>query len=481
MQLLITFALFVMKNSANKNHIAEPLLLLLAAVVVFTLFSVTNTSFTIGAFTAKPVNTIGDVLATGQLEKAPTTKPLLDSAFLAQRGVKLESGKDKTAIAEYGSDTLGGLIRFYLALDQLRAGKKKSVRVAYFGDSMVEGDLVTQDLRKSLQDTFGGEGVGFMPVTSIVAGFRQTIIHSFSTNWTDHFLTKPPGCDCGPGITGHTFQPSTGGIVPEDSLAEPAGGSWVNYTAVNRPRLDRFCNVRMFFGRSEGGVVNCNGRNYRMDGSKPVNTLTLATEPVKKVRATFSAGSPQYVYGFSMDSDSGVFVDNFAMRGNSGLPLASWPANVLRGLDEELNYDLIILHFGVNVVNSKQKSYKWYADDMTKVIEKFRLAFPNASFLIVGAADKGWRGPEGYTTDPAIPILLQAQRQMAQNTGCAFWSLFDAMGGTGSMVEWVKGDTVYANKDYTHFNHRGARKVATLLFNELMREYDVYHHSAQKT
>jgi hypothetical protein len=182
-----------------------------------------------------------------------------------------------------------------------------------------------------------------------------------------------------------------------------------------------------------------------------------------------------------MDSDSGVFVDNFAMRGNSGLPLASWPANVLRGLDEELNYDLIILHFGVNVVNSKQKSYKWYADDMTKVIEKFRLAFPNASFLIVGAADKGWRGPEGYTTDPAIPILLQAQRQMAQNTGCAFWSLFDAMGGTGSMVEWVKGDTVYANKDYTHFNHRGARKVATLLFNELMREYDVYHHSAQKT
>ncbi|MGL5891718.1 MAG: hypothetical protein ACRC3B_17635, partial [Bacteroidia bacterium] len=62
----------------------------------------------------------------------------------------------------------------------------------------------------------------------------------------DHFLTKPPGCDCGPGITGHTFQPSVSGIVPQDSLSEPAGGSWVSYTAVNRPRLDRFCNVHVF-------------------------------------------------------------------------------------------------------------------------------------------------------------------------------------------------------------------------------------------
>jgi hypothetical protein len=471
-----------MDKPGQPDKISEPFLLLLAAVVVFTLLSLTNTSFSAGGFTSKPVNTIYEITASGRIEKVPVIRPLLDSAFLSARGIKLESQKDKTAIAEYGSDTLGGLIRFYLALDQLKAGKKKTVRVAYFGDSMVEGDLVTQDLRKSLQDTFGGEGVGFMPVTSIVAGFRQTIIHSYSTNWTDHFLTKPPGCsNCGPGITGHTFQPVSGGTVTEDDTAAQAvGGSWVSYTAVNRPRLDRFCKVRLFYGKGEDAVVNCNGRNYRMEGNEPVNTLTLANQPVKKVKASFAAGNAQYVYGFSMDSDSGVFVDNFAMRGNSGLPLSSWPVNVLRGLDAQLNYDLIILHFGVNVVNSKQKSYQWYAEGMTTVINNFRKAFPNASFLIIGAADKGWRGPEGYTTDPAIPILLNAQRQMAQNTGCAFWSLFDAMGGTGSMVEWVKGDTVYANKDYTHFNHRGAKRVAGLLFNELMREYNVYHQSAQK-
>ena len=58
-----------------------------------------------------------------------------------------------------------------------RQQKQKKTRIGYFGDSMIEGDLITQDFRSTLQDTFGGIGVGFMPVTSIVAGF-SCLIHS---------------------------------------------------------------------------------------------------------------------------------------------------------------------------------------------------------------------------------------------------------------------------------------------------------------
>ena len=37
------------------------------------------------------------------------------------------------------------------------------VRVAFMGDSFVEGDILTADLRELLQDTFSGGGVGFVP------------------------------------------------------------------------------------------------------------------------------------------------------------------------------------------------------------------------------------------------------------------------------------------------------------------------------
>jgi lysophospholipase L1-like esterase len=76
--------------------------------------------------------------------------------------------------------------------------------------------------------------------------------------------------------------------------------------------------------------------------------------------------------------------------------------------------------------------------------------------------------------------LVEAQKRVAKKTGSAFWNLFEAMGGKNSMVNWVEGDTVLANKDYTHLNHRGASKVAKLLYKHLMDEYNVYNASSAK-
>jgi hypothetical protein len=45
------------------------------------------------------------------------------------------------------------------------------------------------------------------------------------------------------------------------------------------------------------------------------------------------------------------------------------------------------------------------------------------------------------------------------------------MGGENSMVGWVDSSPPLANKDYTHVNSRGARKMAELLFTYLMGEY----------
>jgi len=74
-------------------------------------------------------------------------------------------------------------------------------------------------------------------------------------------------------------------------------------------------------------------------------------------------------------------------------------------------------------------------------------------------------------TDPSVPRLLEAQRRLAQRTHSAFWNLFEAMGGANSMVDWVEQSPPLANKDYTHLNGRGGRKIADLLYQHLMSEY----------
>lgn len=62
-----------------------------------------------------------------------------------------------TCIEDY-TDSLGlGMGAFYEALEN-RASLGRPVRIAYFGDSFIEGDILTADLRSLLQQKFGGRG-----------------------------------------------------------------------------------------------------------------------------------------------------------------------------------------------------------------------------------------------------------------------------------------------------------------------------------
>lgn len=476
--------------SENKdNRINEPFVLLFTAVVVLTAFSFVRTDFTIGSFTSKPVHFITDVESSSTVADAPHTHPVLSGQKKTVKNVFIDGPREKyqitefskSAITQYPQDSLGGLMHFLMALDQLKHHKRKTVRIAYFGDSMIEGDLITQDLRKMLQDTFGGYGVGFVPVTSIVAGFRVSITHSFSKNWQDYNLNEKSGHTIG--ISGHTFVPAYSG-GPIDSLhADASAASWVKFTAAHTPRLNAFYNVRMFYGPAHGDqFVTVNGRSIRLEGQNAVNELVINHGvPIQSVSASFSSSEPLDVYGFSMDSDSGIFVDNFSLRGNSGLPLSTIPNNLLNGMDQYLGYDLVVFQYGPNVVNTKLRDYGWYEKGMTNVVQNFQRGFPGASVMVVSTGDKGYRKDGRMTTDPSIPFLVQSQRNLAEHTGSAFWSLYDAMGGFESMAtKWAGGDTVYANKDYTHFNFRGAKRVGEMLFHMLMSEYQLYKKSAQQ-
>ena len=117
---------------------------------------------------------------------------------------------------------------------------------------MIEGDLITQDVRRLLQETFGGSGVGFVPVTSIVAGFRQTITHSFA-NWDDVNYKSDNKATHNLFISGHSYFSSGNGVV--------------TYRAVNQPRLDAFHQMSVLFGSPVAGGsttadIVVNGSSY---------------------------------------------------------------------------------------------------------------------------------------------------------------------------------------------------------------------------
>lgn len=397
---------------------------------------------------------------------------------------------------------------FFQTLD----AKTEQVRIAYFGDSSIEGDLISETLRDSLQRLFGGTGVGYVPITSHVNTFRRTIRHSFSGYWYTCTMGQNNWRKLPRGISGAYFTTWTAPVVvdttvvtdtsavaavtpeavtdsvpPTPPVAQPKGHR-VSYGAMRLyPGTNVFERAYLYYGapkadslaRYRTGSVTTSfgggseGQTYLLDGGNKVNRLTLLQTPGRRVSLSFNVPARVPLYGVSVESPNGVIVDNYATRGNSGSLLASIDAGIMQEFQAHMDFDLIVLQYGLNVLNPKMKNYDWYQKEMGQVIRYFQANLPGVAILVVGPSDKATKIDGTLQTDPSLPLITEALRNAAKENNAAFISLYEAMGGAGSMIEWVEQKKPsLANTDYTHFNFDGAKEAGHLLLSALLGAYN---------
>ncbi|RZJ53981.1 MAG: hypothetical protein EOO44_06625 [Flavobacterium sp.] len=366
------------------------------------------------------------------------------------------------------------LVSFYEKLYQLEKNPQSKVRIAYYGDSMTDGDLIVQDVRMNYQERFGGNGVGFVSIISESSASRGSVKTLFSKNWkTQSYLNvKRPISPFG--VNGHVFFAN-----------DKANTTWVQYEAGLNKFSTSLDNPTLFYGKSHknGNVNFIIGKDTLRKTLNPnnlVNTLKVTSGSIKAFKANFKQSDSIPIYGFNFDNGSGVHVDNFSQRGNSGLPISMFDAGVMQAFNNNLKYDLIILHYGTNVLNYGTKNYSWYQKGMTKTVNKIRESFPGVSILIVSTADKSTKYDLEMKTDSAVVPLMKAQKRYALDTESGFVNLYTLMGGDGSMVKWVDESPTRANKDYTHFNQRGAKAIGNLLYSQLDKGYEEYKTLREK-
>lgn len=360
------------------------------------------------------------------------------------------------------------LISFYEKLYQLEKNPQSKVRIAYYGDSMTDGDLIVQDIRMNYQERFGGNGVGFVSIISESSASRGSVKTLFSKNWkTQSYLNvKRPLSPFG--VNGHVFFAN-----------DKANTTWVQYEAGRNKFSTTLDNPTLFYGKSskKGNVSFIIGKDTLRKNLVPnnlVNTLKVTSGSIKAFKANFTQSDSIPIYGFNFDNGSGVHVDNFSQRGNSGLPISMFNTGVMQAFNNNLKYDLIVLHYGTNVLNYGTKNYSWYQRGMTKTVNKIKESFPGVSILIVSTADKSTKYDLEMKTDSAVVPLMKAQKRYALETESGFVNLYTLMGGDGSMVKWTDESPVRANKDYTHFNQRGAKAIGNLLYSQLNKGYEQY-------
>ena len=495
------FALHLHKGINLDRNTLKPLIVVSLTIGILFSLSIFKIGGALGPFEIRRINILSDLMTESPKKEGELSVTVNDSDKEGDEKTasqtnnppeaplksKIPTNKEPYQIIDCSKEgEAGALDSFFEAVRDVENNGGKA-RIAYFGDSIIEGDLITGDLRKNLQETFGGRGVGFVPVTSVAHKSRNTINHEFSKDWQAMSIHPKLKDENLLGISGFSFLPKSDsgvGLNGNGSGKALEKGSWVEYEASKHfANTNSFSSIKLYYGPVDDIAL----MRYKIDDGKTEETAQLQqgtgvrelslnqNGPVRKLHAQFGSRGNARIYGFSFEDDAGVYVDNYSIRGYSGLTLAKIPCDVYSGFDKFFHYRLIILHYGVNVSGfSTKREFYWYRKQIVNVVNHLKACFPDASILIISTSDIAVRQGTEVTTKPSIPLLVEAQYEIARETGAAFWNLYAAMGGKDSMVEWVNAEKPLASKDYTHLNFRGGKKVADMLTRTLLEEYDIY-------
>lgn len=375
------------------------------------------------------------------------------------------------------------LDRFFEAL--LKESPSKIVRVAHYGDSQIEGDRLTFLIRQMFQKMFGGNGVGFIPFTDITSS--PTYIRYNAPNWKNYNVHNKFMKSRTYGMSGMAFQYGDKAIIQYDTLKTISGKdslvvkqkkfyngntSWVDLSiSENYHKLViqyGFLNSICRFKITENGLILL--QDSLTTTGNYCKKEVLLPHTAKHFRITFSGESPLF-YGISFDPNHGIQIDNFGIRGHSGKGLCNMDTALIVKQFKIQNTKLIILQFGANVIPYYTKDNKYVINSYDKLIKYFKQTNPHADILIIGPADMARMVGGSYMSYVDIDNLNRHFKTLAQKNQCAFFDMYNLMGGQGSVLIWArKGWMSYDG----HLTYKGQSIIANELFSQIIKEYNDY-------
>jgi hypothetical protein len=342
-------------------------------------------------------------------------------------------------------------------------------RVAFFGDSVVASDFGTGTLRRLLESRFGDAGHGFVLVANAWPQYFHNDVYRLADKGFHVSRIVGPRAPDGlyglggvsftatPGLRARIGTAKTGDYGRRVSrfdvayLAQPGGGSMEalvdgvvarTIDTAEPTKHGAFAEVRVPDGPHELELVVRGARGRPWGGARARPTPGVVLDAMGVVGARIRTLD---------ENDDAHFAEALAWR----------------------RPNLLVFQFGANE-SGDGFAYPMpeYHRTMKEIIDKMARAVPAAGCLVIGAMDRARKENEHLVTVPIIPHIVEEQRRVAEELGCAYSPTFDAMGGKGSMATWVRKG--YGAGDFTHPTSWGADKLGKWLYSALMASYAEY-------
>jgi len=362
---------------------------------------------------------------------------------------------------EIGILNAGSLVPFFERLYREKAGGEP-VHVLHFGDSHSASDDFPSAIRTVLQQKFGNGGPGYTHAGRPFPGCRRYDSKSTTTKgWKTHGLLSREG-DGIYGMSGAAIETSRagetvtleaeGGIVEVLYWRQPGGGTF--RLTVNGAELSRISTD------AESGPGSA---RFKLDSAGP-HELAITTDTDAPVR----------LFGWVVENPGGVTWETLGINGAQADVQLNWNEAIFAAQVRRRDPALIVLAYGTNEARWPEWNGESYREAFRQVIARLRAAAPAASILVLGPPDQAARVSRGGPWRPyaGVDMILAAQREVALSTGCAFWNWRSAMGGKGSISQWVRAGL--AAPDYVHFSSAGYRLLGQSLGELMLSQFDIF-------
>lgn len=346
-----------------------------------------------------------------------------------------------------------------------------------FGDSHTAADFWPGRLRQRFQLRFGDAGQGFLLPARPWRGYSHEGVEQNNFKGCFGDSLRDTGCDGLMGLTGAAMFPSEGqyvqfrgtfaeyrvhmlgmaGDLPRVSLNPFLGPTLLPTMPFLSPSPAEAQPSPLTFQKTlaSGQVLKIHGRSGLPAG---IQELNVSVPPgARLLGVELRSGKP------------GVIYDELGLNGAELMDLERWNPELREALLEQAEPDLLVLAYGTNDEGRKDMSPAEYKARAQKLFSALKEE-SGACILVVGPLDRvGTKRGRVAGLQAGAKWVIQALREAALASDCAFWDARESMGGAGSILAWKQAGL--AQKDLVHLTAPGYQRLADAMADSLLKAY----------
>jgi len=342
--------------------------------------------------------------------------------------------------------------------------------ILHFGDSHIQGDYFSGELRRQLQSYFGNAGQGIIFPYSICKSYGPKGIKVNSTGiWNGVNILKNTSKK-EIGMSGYSISTLDSNSKLNFNISENFKGEKSNeisiWTSGGPNSFDYNLNPEMTLKHQDSFDNGWLVRDYKSNTTIDSFTISLQKSNTSNNKFYFQG------FEYKTNSDFGINYHHCGVVGAQFIHLVQ-NSDLIKQQLEFIKPNLIIFSFGTNEAYNQSLDTSFYYNSISKFLIAIQNSLPETAMIITTAPDTRSQGK----TPPNQVNVNNQLTKISKNLNLSLFDLNKAMGGWGSLFKWNENNLTL--KDKLHFNAEGYKLQGQMMSFAILNKYNMkYPHDS---